>query len=228
MPLESGKETQAAPVRRGRERILSPVERLSEILFGLIMALSFTGSLSVAESGREEIRTMLVGAIGCNIAWGIVDAVMYLITTLVERRRGLTLLESVRSEPDAERARRTIAENLPPVVAAGMRGPELEQVRLQLASMTDVPRVGLTGRDVLGALGVFLLVFLSTLPVALPFLLPVEPLRALRISNGVAVAILFLAGYRLGHYAGARPLAMGACMVAVGAVLIGATIALGG
>jgi hypothetical protein len=47
------------------------------------MALSFTGSLSVAESGREEIRTMLVGAIGCNTAWGIVDAVMYLITTPV-------------------------------------------------------------------------------------------------------------------------------------------------
>jgi VIT1/CCC1 family predicted Fe2+/Mn2+ transporter len=204
------------------------VERLSEILFGLIMALSFTGSLSIAESGRGEIRTMLIGAIGCNTAWGIVDAVMYLITTLVERRRGLTLLDSVRSEPDAERARRTIAENLPPVVAASIRAPELEHVRLQLTAMREVPGAGLTPRDFLGALGVFLLVFLSTLPVALPFLLPVEPLRALRISNGVAIVMLFAAGYRLGQYAGRRALAMGASMVAIGAALIGITLALGG
>ena len=58
--------------------MLSPVERHGEILFGLIMALSFTCTLSVAESGRAEVRTMLFAALGCNLAWGIVDAVMYL------------------------------------------------------------------------------------------------------------------------------------------------------
>ena len=50
--------------------LLDPIERLSEVLFGLIMVLSFTGSLSAATAGREEIRTMLFGAIGCNLAWG--------------------------------------------------------------------------------------------------------------------------------------------------------------
>ena len=45
-------------------RVLDPVERLSEILFGLIMVLTFTGSLSVAEAGRDDVRAMLIGAIG--------------------------------------------------------------------------------------------------------------------------------------------------------------------
>jgi hypothetical protein len=38
------------------KRILDPVERISEVLFGLIMVLTFTGSLSAAEAGRAEVR----------------------------------------------------------------------------------------------------------------------------------------------------------------------------
>jgi len=68
-----------------RERVLDPVERLSEVLFGLIMVLSFTCSMSAATAGHEEVRTVVIGAIGCNIAWGLVDAVMYLLAILFER-----------------------------------------------------------------------------------------------------------------------------------------------
>ena len=67
------------------ERILDPVARTSEVLFGLIMALTFTGTLSAATAGREDIRALLVGMIGCNLAWGLVDAVMFLVSTLAER-----------------------------------------------------------------------------------------------------------------------------------------------
>ena len=70
---------------RKHETVLDPVERLSEVLFGLIMVLSFTCSISAANSGREEVREVVIGAVGCNLAWGIVDAVMYLIDTLLGR-----------------------------------------------------------------------------------------------------------------------------------------------
>ena len=46
------------------KRFLDPLERSSEILFGLIMVLTFTGTLSAAEAGRAEVRAMLVGALG--------------------------------------------------------------------------------------------------------------------------------------------------------------------
>ena len=227
MPADSGLDTRKRP-RRGWEPILSPVDRLSEVLFGLIMALSFTGTLSVAESGREEIRTMLLGALGCNTAWGVVDGVMYVLNVLVQRRRGLALLRAIRGEPDPGRAHRLIAEALPPLVAESIRTPSLEQVRQDLAGMQAVPAAGVTGRDLLGALAVFLLVFLSTLPVAIPFLFPLEARRALRISNGVAIVMLFVVGHRYGRFAGARPLPMALAMVAIGCVLVALTIALGG
>ena len=60
-------------------RPLEPMERISEVLFGLIMVLTYTCSFSVAGAGREEVRTMLVGALGCNLAWGMIDAVFYLM-----------------------------------------------------------------------------------------------------------------------------------------------------
>ena len=68
-----------------REPVLSPVDRVSELLFGLFMALTFTGAVSVAEAGRDEIRTMFIAALGCNLAWGLVDAVMYVVRTVTER-----------------------------------------------------------------------------------------------------------------------------------------------
>ena len=70
-----------------RPRLVDPVDRVAEALFGLIMAVTIVGSMSIAEAGRNEVRTVLIAALGCNLAWGLVDAVMYLVRTLVERTR---------------------------------------------------------------------------------------------------------------------------------------------
>ena len=81
----------------GFRRILDPAERLAEVLFGLIMVLTLTGSLSVAEAGRADVRTLLIAALGCNLAWGIIDAVLYLMGRLAETARSFTLLQAVRA-----------------------------------------------------------------------------------------------------------------------------------
>ena len=101
-----------------RRRVLDSTERASEILFGLIMVLTFTGSLSAATAGREEVRTMLIGALGCNLAWGLVDAVMYLMNTLSERGRDLLTLRRVRQAAGPEEASRLIVETLPSGIAS--------------------------------------------------------------------------------------------------------------
>jgi VIT1/CCC1 family predicted Fe2+/Mn2+ transporter len=82
--------------------------------------------------------------------------------------------------------------------------------------------------DWLGAVGVFLIVVLSTFPVAIPFALIREARLALRVSNGIAIVMLFLAGYAFGRHAGHRPLGMGLTMVILGVVLVAITISLGG
>ena len=79
------------------KRVLEPGERIAEVLFGLIMVLSFTGSLSVADAGRDDVRAMLIGALGCNIAWGIIDGILYLMDCLSEQGRGIRALRALRT-----------------------------------------------------------------------------------------------------------------------------------
>jgi len=165
---------------RKSDRPLEPVERISEALFGLIMVLTFTCSISVG-AGRGDVRTMLVGAFGCNLVWGVIDAILYLMACLAER-----------------------------------------------AKLAAPARPRLVARDWLAALGIFLWVFLITFPVAIPFLFVHDVRLALRISNGVAVALLFVAGQAFGRTTGLRPFWTGTVMVLLGGALVAATIALGG
>ena len=148
------------------KRVLDPIDRVSEVLFGLIMVLTFTGSLSVAESGRDDVRTMLIGALGCNLAWGIIDAMLYLMGCLAEKGRGLITLQAVRKAADPQEAQRLIADALPPVVASILEPAELETMRRRLMQLPEPPaRARLSKDEWLGAIGVFLIVFVSTFPV---------------------------------------------------------------
>jgi len=210
---------------RRPKRLLDPIDRVSEILFGLIMVLSFTSSISAAEEGRAGIRAMLIGALGCNFAWGLIDGIMYLMARLSERGQGILMLRAV----SADEAYRRIADALPEVVSDVLGPEEYETIRQRLKQLPEaVLRSYLPKEDWLGALAVFLLVFVSTFPVVLPFIFVRDPSVALRISNGVAVTMLFLTGHAFGRYAGYRPWLVGFFMVLLGLLLVAISIALGG
>jgi VIT1/CCC1 family predicted Fe2+/Mn2+ transporter len=79
-----------------------------------------------------------------------------------------------------------------------------------------------------GALGVFLWVFIVTFPVALPFVFMTDAVAALRVSNGIAIALLGLIGHRLASYAGWKKVRTILFMVLFGCATVAFTIALGG
>ena len=98
--------------------VLDPMERISETLFGLIMALTFICSLGVATGANVNIQTLLIGALGCNLAWGIVDGGLYLLARINDRGSKMLTLRAIRQAPDPETARRVIADAMPPELAA--------------------------------------------------------------------------------------------------------------
>jgi hypothetical protein len=161
------------------KRVLDPIERVSEVIFGVLMAMTFIGAVNVANAGHQEVRTAMLSALGCNIAWGLADAVMYIVAMITERTR----------------------ERRDAVLHAD---------------------------DLRGALGVFLLVALSTFPLVVPFLVFGELKSALLGSRIVALALLFAGGWTLASYAGGKPWRWGFSLAAVGAVLLAAIMALGG
>jgi len=211
------------------KRVLEPNDRISEVLFGLIMVLTFTGSLSVAEAGREDVRIMLIGALGCNVAWGIIDGVLYIMGCLAEKGSNLATLRAVRAASDPQKAQRLIADALPAPVSSVMKPEELELLRTRLAGLPEPPeRAGLDKSDWTGAFAVFLVVFLSTFPVTIPFMFIHDAKIAMRVSNAIAIGMLFLTGAAYARCIGRSPGLIGACMVILGVVLVAITMALGG
>src|SRR5678815_1522645 len=114
---------------RGRAAILDPFDRISEVMFGVLMATSFLGSLSVATAGSTEVRTMLVAALGCNLAWGLTDAAMFLVGDVTEQHRRFRLLRRLQTTQDVGEAHRLIAAELPARLAGTAESDVLEALR---------------------------------------------------------------------------------------------------
>ncbi|MDQ6436579.1 VIT family protein [Mesorhizobium sp. LHD-90] len=209
-------------------RVLDPSDRAGEILFGLIMVLTFTLSLGATTMGRVDVLAVLLGALGCNLAWGIIDAVMYLMGVRAEHGLAASTVRAIRAADTPAAARAMIAEHLPSAILPALTQTDLERIRLHLGTLpleSLMPRIGRD--DYHAAIGVFLLVFLSLVPVVIPFLFFADVALALRISNAIAVGLLFLTGFTFGRHVG-RPWQVGFSMVAVGIALVAVAMALGG
>jgi hypothetical protein len=209
--------------------VLDPLERSSEILFGVIMVMTFTVSLRVARADHLQVREMLIGAIGCNLAWGIIDGIMYVMSCVSERGHSNKVLRRIHRAKSAREANQIINDELPPVVAAVLPPPALDAMRENLQTLADPPaRPRLKADDWRGAFGIFLLVFLSTLPLVLPFILIPRLRVAARVSDLTGLVMLFFAGRAYGKYAGHSTRGWGIAMVLLGGVMVALTIALGG
>ena len=189
-----------------------------------------TEALRIAERIDDRVAQFyLVGALGCNLAWGIIDGVMYLMARLAERGRGLMIFRVVRTAEDPKEAHRLIADALPPLIASLLRPEELEAVNQRIRQLPEPKdHARLHKDDWLGGLGVLLLVFLSTFPVVIPFMVMTSVVPALRVSNAIAITMLFIAGFVYGRHAGRHPWLFGTLMVLLGASLSALTMALGG
>jgi hypothetical protein len=135
------------------ERVLEPIDRISEVLFGLIMVLTATGAVSVINAGQAEVKTMVAGALGCNLAWGIIDAGLYLLGCVEESGRNLMTVRTVRQATDPAAAQRAIARVLPETIAAALSADDLDLIARKVSQRAEPPRrPGLATEDWLGAL----------------------------------------------------------------------------
>jgi len=209
--------------------LLNTMDRVSEILFGIIMTLTFTCSIGIANAKNTEIRQLIIAAISCNIAWGLVDAIGYIVSTIVQRSRNKSILNSVLTTSDADKARKYISDSLPASIASVLEAEDLEQIRNKLANLPgSASQVRLTTRDLKRSVMIFFLMLISTFPIIIPFIFIRDTQLALRISNMIAIVLMFLCGWSLAKYVGSNKWLMSLGMTLIGIVLVLITIALGG
>jgi hypothetical protein len=215
------------------QRYLDPASSLGEVLFGLIMTLTFTLSagIIVQEEGRDGARELLIATIGCNIAWGIIDGVFYLLGQLFERGRLRRLRMKIRESSDLESNVALVAGELDDLLEKVTAPEERRALYARVVDRvrgSEPPPNRITRDDVMGAIASFWLVFFASLPAAVPFLVIEQAHVALRVSNAILLGLLFWAGYSWARYTTARPVWTGTIFLVIGAALVVVAIALGG
>ena len=79
-------------------RYLDPGETLAEVLFGLIMALTITVGAGIVSASKElDTHKLVAVVVGCNIAWGVIDAVLLVLGNLFYRRQRARFFRELRS-----------------------------------------------------------------------------------------------------------------------------------
>ena len=222
----------AAKKVRFVQKYLDPASRLGEILFGLIMVLTVTlaAGLTVAD-GKAAVRELLFAAIGCNIAWGFIDAVMYVMNCMTERSHRARLIRRIQAAPNREAALELVQEE----VDAGFEGvidaknrEAIGRAVLDHLEPAQPIRTTIMRDDLWGALACFWLVFVSCLPAAIPFLIFPNARFALRVSNFLLIVMLFIVGRKWAEYVDTSRWIAGLTMVGIGLGLVGVAILLGG
>jgi VIT family len=214
-------------------RYLDPGSHMGEILFGLIMTLTFTlaAGIVIQEEGRAGAREMLIGILGCNLAWGIIDGVLHVLGQVFERGRFRRIGVNLRQATSAERARQMVADELDESLAAVTDDSTRERLYQSIVEhVRSVPAMPnrVRRQDLLGGLAAGWLVFACSFPAVLPFLLLDDPRLALRVSNAILLGLLFFVGWRAARHTLARPWIAGIVFLLVGVLLVAVAIPLGG
>jgi len=196
------------------------------------MVLTCTlGASLIAGFDRDALGRLLIAALGCNLAWAVIDAALYVMGNVFARSRNRRLMQAIRSAPDDSAALAIVRDTFEPRVGPYGRDEDRERLYRNLHGMvvrTDALQGGITADDLRGAAAVFVLVLGSALPPAIPFFLIGDPLVALRVSNAVLVALLFIVGFYWSRSIGGDGWRTGLVLMLSGVLLVGVAIAFGG
>jgi hypothetical protein len=206
---------------------------MAEVLFGLIMTLTFTlgAGVVIEDGGRAGARQMLIATVSCNFAWGVIDGVFYILGQLFERGRLRRVWLKITQSTSDDDARTLVADELDQILGAVTEPGQRQSLYgsiVQRMRSAPVPAGRVTRNDLLGGLSSGCLVFACCFPAVLPFVFIDDPRTALRVSNVLLLLLLFLVGYRSAKETMARPLLLGSIFLLVGVALVALTMVLGG
>lgn len=208
-------------------------DALGEVLFGLIMALTFTvGARLVAGDETLDARDLVIATLGCNIAWGIIDAVLFLIGIRIYRLDRARVFRAITSATDDKSALAAIAKEFPPddgpLTLDQRDQDEVYGYMLALARRAKPSTTTFSLDDLIGAFIVFVIVAVTAIPAVIPFLIIDDKYLALRVSNVLLVGLLYTTGHAWARFAGSRPFVVGMAMTGLGLILVAVAVLLGG
>jgi VIT1/CCC1 family predicted Fe2+/Mn2+ transporter len=225
-------------IRRPRD-YLYPQERLVEILYGLVIALTITSAIRVVTGGGTlNINLMAETSLGAGVAWGIIDAMLYILVVIFQKHRYTRIASRISSAKDETEALEAIQDDLEDSLVGTLDAEDQKSVyrlvlhaqrRSSKASFTHQPKlISIAREDIFGAIQVFMAMLMATLVVIVPLWLINPPHVAVLVSNIVAFVALFVVGYTWARHTNIRKTLFGIALVTLGVAIVVISLALGG
>lgn len=186
---------------------LSLGDRLSELLYGVLMVTSISGLVLIGEPGGEnDLYYMLVVLFITIVMWGLLDGISYAMLSSANRAERETLFETLQVEVDPAKRIGAINENLDETPIARLD----EESRSRIVEIIDngLPRNTekmtknkLTSYEKDIVLAAFLLDFIPLIILIFPYLFFDSVKTAALASHIIALVMFVVIGYYYSKYA---------------------------
>jgi len=239
-PTHARRQPQAKPQGSPLEQLLDPIDLLAEVIFSVLIILTFTLWFGIIKLGAnpdklitvEYMNEFIVAVVGATLAWGIIDGIMLALLSVFERGERHRFLADLQAAASDEEAIDLIADefdfSLEPITGEQQRQALYADVLEHLHDSKPRP-VGFQSEDLIGAVASVVVAILAIVPSLIPLiLLRDQGILAVRISNIVSFVVLFIAGYLWGRYTGANPWKTGLLLLSAGVIMMAIAIPLGG
>ncbi len=223
-------------------KYLSPSDRLTEIIATIIMTMTIIIAIQFGIGiSNYSVRLIFVATLGCNIAWGLVDAVNYIFSEVFERGQHLHFIKVIKEMKNEEEAVTFIGKKIETKLDSAILDQIQPEERVEISkrvfqhlskstSTTMKPKpVHIVQDDIYGAVSVFILVIIVCMILLLPFLfLPNNLVLGYRITQIISLILFFLVGYRLALVTNRPKVRTGLIFVVLGTIIIIIVIFMGG
>lgn len=204
-------------------RYLSYTDRTGEIAFAVLMVIIINGYVALSDLNTGFTYIVAVN-LGACLAWGIIDGLIYAISSSIERNSDrnklLKLKECVTCVDSLEKVKTSLDDTF----LEGFDANGKEAIAKEI--LNHVPRASLgenkvlTRNEVLGWLSIVGIYLAVGFFLALPFLILQNKLLAWLVSNAFGVAWVTWYGVQLGKTAGRNRLLFGLILAGVSIVFL--------
>jgi hypothetical protein len=174
---------------------LSPGQRLSELFYGVVMAVILTGMINVGLPPTEStLRLLLFGTFAVNISWGVIDGVTSMYGGLANRADFSRTANAFRADPAGPEKREAVARALQGTIVENLDEAGQAAVVDMIGAGKPVSgqRYPPVREDWYAAIATIVIDFVLVFPVMAPYFIFNTVRWAVFVSH--TISILMLAG----------------------------------
>jgi hypothetical protein len=199
-------------------KYLSYSDHTGEIAFAVVMVIIINGYVALSDLNSGFLYIVGVN-LGACVAWGIIDGLIYAISSSIERNRAQNNLRLLKTNVDNPRAVELVCQSLDSTYLSSFDAEGKEAIAKQIIKHAPNAELGknrvLTREEIFGWLSIVCIYMIVGFLLALPFLVLQNKVLAWFISNVTGVAWLSWYGMQLGKSAGKNRWVLGLLMAAV-------------